>query len=129
MEGPGTLIRDPRLRATHRILLFLKKIMRKRQMTLGFRMVLFNKPSKHQSIPIFNLQFFDSINAGMLHFRHVSRFVFRFCDVILCFSNQKIKILKAHFQVLESFGNWKSFKNDEKCFLFNFKSLFCFQVI
>ena len=74
-------------------------------MTLGFRMVLFNKPSKHQSIPIFNLQFFDSINAGMLHFRHVSRFVFRFCDVILCFSNQKIKILKAHFQVLDSFGN------------------------
>ena len=38
---PGTLIRDLRV-----ILLFLKKIMRKRQMTLGFRVVLFNKPSK-----------------------------------------------------------------------------------
>ena len=38
---PGTLVRDLRV-----ILLFLKKIMRKRQMILGFRVVLFNKPSK-----------------------------------------------------------------------------------
>ena len=30
--------------------------------------------------------------------------------------------LKAHSQVWDNFGNWKPFKNDEKCFLFQFKS-------
>ena len=28
-----------------------------------------------------------------------------------------------------TFGNWKSFKNDEKCFLFHIKNLFRSQVI
>ena len=28
-----------------------------------------------------------------------------------------------------TFGNWKPFKNDEKCFLFHFKKLFSFSSI
>ena len=32
--------------------------------------------------------------------------------------------LKVHSQVWENFGNWNSFKNDEKCFSFHLKSSF-----
>ena len=33
-------------------------------------------------------------------------------------------LLKAHSQVSDNFDNWKSFKNEEKCFLFHLKSSF-----
>ena len=32
--------------------------------------------------------------------------------------------LKAHSLVWYIFGDWKPFKNDEKCFLFNLKNSF-----
>ena len=37
--------------------------------------------------------------------------------------------LKAHNQVWDNFGNWKPFKNDEKCFLFHLKNSFRYQDI
>ena len=38
-------------------------------------------------------------------------------------------LLKAHFQVLDNFGNGKPFKSDEKGFLFHLKSSFRSQEI
>ena len=35
--------------------------------------------------------------------------------------------LEPHSQVCDNFWQLKAFKNDKKCFLFNFKSSFCSQ--
>ena len=46
-----------------------------------------------------------------------------------CKLNKFSRDLKAHSQVWDNFGQLKALKNDEKCFLFHFKSSFRSQCI
>ena len=95
----------------------------------GMRTDLFfslkNNTKGNNSTTISSIQIYEKSILLFRNFPDFRNLVIYVESMFPCHSLLNIKVIERRtLRSVDIFGNWKPFKNDEKCFLFHLKSLF-----